>query len=77
MLNARGMLFIALGAVTLAYLWIWFSGKHRAPGAPTLGELFIGFITNFFDTLGIGSFAPTTALFKFLRLVPDEKSQER
>ncbi len=73
MLNARGMLFIALGVVTLAYLWIWFSGKHRAPGVPTLGELFIGFITNFFDTLGIGSFAPTTALFKFLRLVPDEK----
>ena len=31
----------------------------------------IGFVTNFFDTLGIGSFAPTTALYKFLRLVED------
>ncbi len=31
----------------------------------------IGFVTNFFDTLGIGSFAPTTALYKFLRLVDD------
>jgi uncharacterized membrane protein YfcA len=71
--NARGMLFIALGAVTLAYLWIWFTGKGRAPGAPSLAELAIGFITNFFDTLGIGSFAPTTAMFKFFRLVPDEK----
>ena len=28
-------------------------------------------MTNFFDTLGIGSFATTTALFRFLRLVPD------
>jgi hypothetical protein len=27
---------------------------------------------NFFDTLGIGSFAPTTAIFRLLRLVPDE-----
>jgi uncharacterized membrane protein YfcA len=32
----------------------------------------IGFITNFFDTLGIGSFAPTTAIFKLTRMVPDE-----
>ena len=32
----------------------------------------IGAGTNFFDTLGIGSFAPTTALFKLLRVVPDE-----
>lgn len=31
----------------------------------------VGFITNFFDTLGIGSFAPTTALFKAMDLVPD------
>jgi uncharacterized membrane protein YfcA len=33
----------------------------------------IGFTTNFFDTLGIGSFATTTSLFKFLRFVPDER----
>jgi len=30
-----------------------------------------GAVINFFDTLGIGSFAPTTAYFKFRRLVPD------
>lgn len=28
----------------------------------------IGFITNFFDTLGIGSFAPTVAFNKFLKM---------
>ncbi len=37
--------------------------------APLLGT---GFITNFFDTLGIGSFAPTTAIFKLGKLVEDK-----
>ncbi|MGH9221537.1 MAG: sulfite exporter TauE/SafE family protein [Vicinamibacterales bacterium] len=40
--------------------------------APKPLELLIGFVTNFFDTLGIGSFATTTAAFRLLRLVPDE-----
>ncbi len=31
----------------------------------------IGFVTNFFDTLGIGSFAPTTALLKGFKQVHD------
>lgn len=31
----------------------------------------IGFVTNFFDTLGIGSFAPTTAAMKFGKLSDD------
>ena len=31
----------------------------------------VGFITNFFDTLGIGSFAPTTALLKHFKLTAD------
>jgi uncharacterized membrane protein YfcA len=35
-------------------------------------DLAIGFVTNFFDTLGIGSFATTTALYRLFRLVPDE-----
>jgi len=39
---------------------------------PTPIELTIGFVTDFFDTLGIGSFAPTTAIFKLRRIVPDE-----
>jgi uncharacterized membrane protein YfcA len=39
---------------------------------PTPFELLIGFVTDFFDTLGIGSFAPTTAIYKLRRLVPDE-----
>lgn len=31
----------------------------------------LGAVTNFFDTLGIGSFAPTTAWMKFRRMAPD------
>lgn len=31
----------------------------------------LGAVTNFFDTLGIGSFAPTTAWIKLRKLVPD------
>ena len=31
----------------------------------------VGIVVNFFDTLGIGSFAPTTAWLKFRKLVPD------
>ncbi len=40
--------------------------------APTFPQLLIGFGTNFFDTLGIGSFATTTTMFRLFRLVPDE-----
>lgn len=38
---------------------------------PSGEGLLLGAVTNFFDTLGIGSFAPTMAWFKFRRLVPD------
>jgi len=73
MLNPRDMFFIALGVVAVGWIWVWLTGRGRAPGIPSLWELFVGFITNFFDTLGIGSYAPTTAIFKFRHMVPDEK----
>jgi uncharacterized membrane protein YfcA len=38
---------------------------------PWSGLLGTGLITNFFDTLGIGSFAPQTAIFKLFKLVDD------
>lgn len=38
---------------------------------PKLEGLLLGAVTNFFDTLGIGSFAPTIAWFRFRRIVPD------
>lgn len=39
--------------------------------APSAEGIALGAITNFFDTLGIGSFAPTMAWIKFRKLVPD------
>jgi len=43
------------------------------PGLPSLGQTAIGFVTNFFDTLGIGSYATSTSIYKLLRLVPDHR----
>jgi uncharacterized membrane protein YfcA len=40
----------------------------KAPWGPLL---FIGLLTDFLDTLGIGSFAVTTSFYKFLKLVDD------
>ena len=74
----------ALGALTALFIAGWSAAVvavRRSPPPtpspatdvrfPTLTEIGIGAITNFFDTLGIGSFATTTALFRFQRLVPD------
>jgi uncharacterized membrane protein YfcA len=40
---------------------------------PSVYELAVGFGTNFFDALGIGSYATTTAAFKARDIVPDER----
>jgi uncharacterized membrane protein YfcA len=56
----------------------WLSAARRTTrsgrigGTPSIVDLGIGFVTNFFDTLGIGSFATTTAAFRLLHRVPDE-----
>ena len=42
--------------------------KHAAPTFETMG---LGAVVCFFDTLGIGSFAPTTAWLKFRQMTPD------
>jgi uncharacterized membrane protein YfcA len=44
---------------------------RRRETRPTLESVGLGAVTNFFDTLGIGSFATTTAWIRFRRLVPD------
>jgi uncharacterized membrane protein YfcA len=38
---------------------------------PTALQIVLGAVTNFFDALGIGSFATTTAVFRVLKMVPD------
>ena len=70
----------ALAALALVYVvgWIWLETRRRRAAAahgvrPGLRELATGFLTDFLDTLGIGNFAPTTAVLKLFRLVPDER----
>jgi len=60
---------IALATIGLTFLLLRAVIQRRA--TPKLEALILGAITNFFDTLGIGSFAVTTAWFKFRKLVPD------
>lgn len=77
----KPVMLIALGIISLAYIFRWLQNVRNdrkaepsspESGLPSLGQGVLGFVTNFFDTLGIGSFATTTAVFKLLRMVRDE-----
>ena len=48
------------------------AGRPTGTFVAMVERLLLGFITNFFDTLGIGSFATTTAAFRARRMVSDE-----
>jgi len=76
----RTLLFVLLGTLAVVYLAVWVKNVRAGGPArsdegirPSAVHLLIGFVTNFFDTLGIGSFAPTTSWFKLQKLVPDEQ----
>jgi uncharacterized membrane protein YfcA len=76
-------LFVTLTVLVGIYVVRWWTALSRSrslpPGAsdraaaPGLIHTAIGLITNFFDTLGIGSFATTTTIYKLRQLVPDER----
>lgn len=76
-MNPKLILLIALGLIVAVYVVYWAGAVRRAAAtggvAPGFFDLAIGFVTNFFDTLGIGSFAPTTSIYKFRHSVPDER----
>ena len=65
--NPINALLAALAVLTGTYVVGW----SKSENGPTLLEVAIGAVTNFFDSLGIGSFATTTALFRAFKLVPD------
>ena len=64
-------LLIILGVAILAYGFALVRAAIAKRVAPGVEALALGAVVNFLDTLGIGSFAPTTAWFKFRRMVPD------
>jgi uncharacterized membrane protein YfcA len=63
---------LALVIVWFVAAWVRSARRGHPHGAPSGLQLAIGAVTLFFDTLGIGNYAPTTAIFRFLRLVRDE-----
>jgi uncharacterized membrane protein YfcA len=62
--DPKNILLAVLVAVTAVFIAFWSRASWR--------HLAIGAVTNFFDTLGIGSFATTTTMYRLWRLVKDE-----
>jgi uncharacterized membrane protein YfcA len=74
-MNAAQLAFyVAIGLAGAAFIIGALRAARRSTTVrwPTPIELVIGFVTDFFDTLGIGSFAPTTAIYKLRHIVADE-----
>lgn len=70
------LLLAAIVLLAALFVWRWWRSASRGGGAPlwpTPLQLGIGFAVSFFDTLGIGSLATTTTVFRALRMVPDER----
>ncbi len=83
MTDIRKVLLAAIVALSALFVWQWWQSARRsraeAPAGsaerlrPTALQMFIGFVVSFLDTLGIGSLATTTTLFRATRMVPDER----
>jgi len=76
----KAFLYVALVLVSGASIaaWIWTAKRRHLHERPTFADVAIGFVTNFLDTLGIGSYAQITALFKLRgrpadELIPDSQ----
>jgi uncharacterized membrane protein YfcA len=68
------MLIALLVPLVLAILLFTFVLARAAiaeRAVPNPESVLLGAVVSFFDTLGIGSFAPTTAWMKFRKMVPD------
>jgi uncharacterized membrane protein YfcA len=84
MLSAIHTLLIALGVVGAGFIGFWANaimGARKDPAARNTPagdtstdpiHIGIGAVTNFFDTLGIGSFATTTTIYRLRKLVDDK-----
>lgn len=67
-----GGLLTALSAIAALFIGTLIgAARKRGELAPKPEAVGLGAVTNFFDTLGIGSFAPTTAYMKLRKMAPD------
>jgi uncharacterized membrane protein YfcA len=62
---------VPLGLGILLYLYALVRAALAKRATPTPEALALGAVVSFFDTLGIGCFAPTTAWLRFRKMVPD------
>lgn len=65
------VILVIIGVAILYYAIILARAAIAAKAVPGIEALLVGAVVNFFDALGIGSFATTTAWMKFRRMVPD------
>jgi uncharacterized membrane protein YfcA len=77
-MNPISLLLILLGVFAVGYLFVFINALRRdaqegAPLAPKPLMSLVSFVANFFDTLGVGSYATTTSMVRFFKLMPDEK----
>ena len=76
--HAKALLLLALALLSVFFVVAWVIAARRAqaritdavPGPVAVG---IGALTDFLDALGIGSYAPTTSLYKLTGVVSDEE----
>ena len=66
-MDVKTLLFVGLAVMLVIYSAAVLRGGLVMP---TALQTVIGFVTAFFDTLGIGSFATTTAVYKLRNMVP-------
>ena len=76
-MEPKYILILLLIVIAIVFHAYWFlterRRRHDGPLTPTPIALAVGFIGNFFDTLGIGSFATTTSMSKLWGVMRDEK----
>ncbi len=75
MSRSVALLLLPLVLLCAGFIAFWWRALRRGPrpagGRPSPALVALGAVTNFFDTLGIGSFATTTSVFRPFKLVPD------
>ena len=76
MLDPKTVLLVLLGVVAVGFTAYWgrslLEARRSGSIAPTPYQLFVGLVTDFLDTLGIGSFATTTSFWRARKTIPDE-----
>jgi uncharacterized membrane protein YfcA len=70
-LESKTALLGALALIGVGFAWFWGSALIAARAAPSVYEIFVGALSDFLDTLGVGSFATTTALYRLRKTVED------